>query len=753
MRIIRCLIGGVLSCSRFSSPDRDSLRRRCLRIGSIVVLAVLLLCSLQVGFANSHIPGLIPYTGSQPVPTQWMSPERTAKPVHEVPQYFGPLIMTDCSPPQVIHGMHPSPALAANGRVAIVVHASVFGSVMSSINLFAMDLQAVGFSTTIYRFTGGTPEALREYLAGLYRSPEGLKGAIFVGDIPYVIYELMQDWDGPGGAPAEYDDFPCDLFYMDLDGEWLDTLSEGSVKPNNGKYDTRSGNLDLEIWVGRIRTHNMSDIGSEAALTNSYFARNRAYRAGTSTTDLQAVVYDDDDWRDMLGGDLRAVKRVFPANSVVGVNDPDETTAADFKNRLPVSTRWYLVRSHGYPGGHGFYRADKSIFDYVTTSDYCRIDPHASFYSFFVCSGCDYTTKNFLGGIAAYNPQADGIFAIGSTKTGGMWNDNSFYVPMGQGNCIGESFRIWFNEVQYSDIAPAWWYGMVMIGDPTLHPNPANPVPYYTLDMNVVPAMSGTVTPPLGVCVYPSGVSIPVSAAPTAGYSFVRWDGPVDDPYSANTSVILTEATSLTAVFAQTTIDQAKMMGTDMMVSLANKPVTVVGADFFYIEEPNRTCGIRVYAPYHSLQPGMTAQVSGRVSVNNNTGERFISAISLSKDGYGAVYPLALNCRSVGGADWHYDSETGQGQRGVTGGEGTNNIGLLVTVCGKVSSVNTNQRSFFISDGSTMPSGSLVKVLAPAIVQLPDEQQFVSVVGVVSCQKDGENVFPIIRMIGAATPR
>jgi len=90
------------------------------------------------------------------------------------------------------------------------------------------------------------------------------------------------------------------------------------------------------------------------------------------------------------------------------------------------------------------------------------------FFSLYVCTGCDYTAADYLGGTVTFNPEANGLLAWGSTKTGGMWQDHYLYDRMAAGECVGAGFRHWFNQVKDLSIAPEWWYGMVLIGDASL---------------------------------------------------------------------------------------------------------------------------------------------------------------------------------------------------------------------------------------------------------------------------------------------
>jgi hypothetical protein len=726
---------------------------------------MLITCALQLVWADTTPQSnvTVHYTGQTPLPTRWISKDGSLKPTHEVPADSDPQAIMVPAIDTAIQPQIMAMTPGVKGRIAIVIHSSIYSSVIDAVNDFSLDLQASGYSTIIRSFTQNAPaQSLRTDLRTLYNQPDGLKGAILIGNIPYIIYELMQDW---GSGVLEYEDFPCDLYYEDLDGVWSDSLTNGSVMPNNGKYDTRSGNLNLEIWVGRIRTSGMVSLGSETSLINNYLSRNHAYRTQTQTTTVKAIAYDDDDWSGMAADDVYALKKVFGTNAVTGYNDPNGTTVADYKSKLPVSTRWYLIRSHGWPGGHGFYENDKSVFNYIYESDYRNIDPPGAFYSLFVCSGCDFTATDYLGGTVVFNPQSRGLLSVGSTKTGGMWSDYDFYYPMSQGECIGESFRRWFNAVQYWDVAPPWWYGMVMTGDPSLHPNPSTWPKYHPLYIYAAPNNGGTVKPAVGTYNYPEGVSIPITATPAAGYMFTNWHGvPVADPQSPNTTITLSAASYLVAVFTPIPMSQFKAMDDNASVTLVDKIVTYADTNYFYIEDENRSSGIKVSKNAHGLLAGMKATtIIGTLKTDTLTSERYILATTAIGSGSGnSVRPLGLNNRFLGGADWNYNSGTGAGQKGVVDGVGTNNIGLLVTVWGRVKSVDADSRTFIIADGSRAkrsgfedPQPILIKVTVPAGVDLPDKDAYVSLKGISSCYKDdvtGE-VLPMVRMVGSAIPR
>ncbi len=382
------------------------------------------------------------------------------------------------------------PGRAEQGRVAVIIENALYPKISSSISQYQYDLSIKGYGSIVSLVDGGTPDNLRAYLIGLYNGVDGLAGAVFVGNVPYVIYELMQDWDGSGGDPPEYEDFPCDLFFMDMDGAWYDKGAGGTVGASNGKYDEWDDpDHEIEIWAGRMQVETLPQLGYPEDILNNYFLKNHLYRTGkmpTQADPAQGLIYVDDDWGTMVGdyhGDAWCVEQVYGAGNVTSVFDLDSNpgnnaTAADYKtNHLPLNYQLVLLRSHGYPGGHGFYQDYRNTFAWAMSADYLSIDPPALFYSMFVCSGCDYTAQygtyaSYVGGTAAFNEDY-GLFSWGSAKTGGMWNDEAFYSVLAEPNAFGPAFVNWFNvsHALYAEYAPRWWYGMVLIGDPALIPN------------------------------------------------------------------------------------------------------------------------------------------------------------------------------------------------------------------------------------------------------------------------------------------
>jgi len=106
----------------------------------------------------------------------------------------------------------------------------------------------------------------------------------------------------------------------------------------------------------------------------------------------------------------------------------------------------------------------------------------------------------------------------------------------------------------------------------------------------------------------------------------------------------------------------------------------------------------------------------------------------MTPGGSGAVAPVFMTCKSVGGADWNYDSITGAGQKGLSGAAGINNVGLLVRVFGRVTQgLPGDPGPIVIDDGS----GVMLQVALPSGATSPGAGAHVVATGVISCAQQG----------------
>ena len=190
----------------------------------------------------------------------------------------------------------------------------------------------------------------------------------------------------------------------------------------------------------------------------------------------------------------------------------------------------------------------------------------------------------------------------------------------------------------------------------------------------------------------------------------------------------LTMASAGTIAWAKTWPDNHDFVADE----LTGKVVTRKWTDCLYIEEDDRSSGIRVSKTAHGRSPGERVNVVGVLKTDAVNFERYIDASDISQNGTGSVAPLGMINRSLGGGGFYYNPNTGQGQRGITGGAGLNNIGLLVRTWGTISELDSASPPlwFRLSDGSNVQTTVAYPPFAYAL------NDFVTIAGISSCEID-----------------
>ena len=178
--------------------------------------------------------------------------------------------------------------------------------------------------------------------------------------------------------------------------------------------------------------------------------------------------------------------------------------------------------------------------------------------------------------------------------------------------------------------------------------------------------------------------------------------------YSPAPSVTNADVTGIYLTLAQSgSIVDAKRIGDWKDVALANKPLYFKGDGFGYIEEGNRTAGIRVQGTMTADENGL-ATLTG-VMRTTPGGERYIELTAISSVSSKNTAPFGANQRAV--KDRMMD-------------------GLKVTIWGKVKIGSLAAHSYVISDGYD-GAGVLVKTASTPTVS---EGSVVAVTGAAGCE-------------------
>ncbi len=312
---------------------------------------------------------------------------------------------------------------------------------------YITDLEAEKFRVFLSRCkTSATATALREHMNSFYRD-HGIEGCVFVGALPNAAFEAY-NW-------STYLSFPSDLFYMEMDGRWLD-------RDGNGRFDTLASEMDPDVEVdlnedigfGRLTAHPITHtILDEVGLLNNYFFKNHAYRTGALTLNRRALQYVDNS----LSNYGSSIALAYPDK--VTTPNPQNSTVPDYKLRLKENYEFIQLVAHSAPTIHQLGGA------YIYSSDIRDVDPTALFYGLLACSPAKYDAANYMAGQDTFS-YTYGLETFGSSAT--MWTEgqSGFYgyyraLSTEARKNFGEAFKNNNNQVS-----------MTLIGDPTLSLDP-----------------------------------------------------------------------------------------------------------------------------------------------------------------------------------------------------------------------------------------------------------------------------------------
>ncbi len=357
-----------------------------------------------------------------------------------------------------------------DSRIDILVEAELVDSLGPDLDTMAADLSNEDYEVAVFSVSGSPPESLRSFLLAEYDS--GLVSAVFVGDLPVAWFQLINDFQGNDSNDG-YEEFPCDLYFMDLDGTWRDdsvrySNQDSMVPGSDGIYDVHVDSVAPEIGISRLHT---STLGDELPLLREYLGKAHRYRSGQLAVSDRALVYIDDDWYDSALQWDRDVGYLYPDR--VSMWDRESTRAADYRPRLDSAAyQWIQLCAHSSPSVHTWKYNNGQSWDRFYATEIAGVDPEACFYNLFCCSNVRYVTTGYMGGRYVFET-TKGLAAIGSCKTGSMLEFGQFYWPLSTGRSLASAFAEWFGyhaQDGFERWEKSWFYGMALIGDGLLKP-------------------------------------------------------------------------------------------------------------------------------------------------------------------------------------------------------------------------------------------------------------------------------------------
>ena len=263
----------------------------------------------------------------------------------------------------------PFPSFSTQSTFSILVSHNLYSSISANLMQYKTDLEERGFSVFIDTVKGGTPEEIKNWVKSRYQA--GSTGVLFIGDIPAAWAEVSEA------------QFPCDLFYMDLDGKWTDANSDGVYE----SHSSGSGDMGPELFVGRLYATTLT-WDTEASMINEYLSKAHAYRMGNLTVPWRGLEYVDEDWYTM---DIFLDDIYF--DNVTRCDYGYRTTASDYLEKLSEGQHFVTVCAHSYPGGHHFGTRPTEAVSYGHVYVFSPTEREAK-----LLLGCDDGIKVWLNG-------------------------------------------------------------------------------------------------------------------------------------------------------------------------------------------------------------------------------------------------------------------------------------------------------------------------------------------------------------------
>ena len=353
----------------------------------------------------------------------------------------------------------------SNPVILVFVTSYIMSALEIEIAIYSSTLSAIGYDRVVMEVSGGTVEDLKSQILSFWNNGYNITGAVLIGDLPVAWYHHE---GGSHGAT----DFPCDLFLMDLDGKWNDSNGDGLY---DGHTDG-AGDTAPEIYVGRISAANMP--GDEISITKKYLQKIQEYWLGDLYRTHYGLTYTEKDWKssDDIKYGMGYAYDTYDAIWYPSVNRDDY-----IKNRISnASYEFIQLACHSWSEGHKFTKGGLAY-----SGDIRSAKPQALFYNLFSCGATRFTDYNCVGNAYILDTNSPSLAVVGSAKSGSMLNFKNFYEPMGNGDSFGKAFQRWFEkEAPYSSDDISWFYGMNILGDPTVEPISIHNIGIYPLDVS-----------------------------------------------------------------------------------------------------------------------------------------------------------------------------------------------------------------------------------------------------------------------------
>ncbi len=330
----------------------------------------------------------------------------------------------------------PLPADKSPANLLLIMNETILTSLSDQLTRYSEDIIADGGTVEIRPFS--SEDSVENLKSLIKKNRSTIDGVFLVGDLPTAWYEQH--------AFGRNEEFPIDLYLMDLDATWSDS-------DNDGIYDGHSP-LNLSIYVSRM-------IGSEDEIDN-YFTKLHNYRSDNYEYLDGAFIFKDDDWFSTYRGSSFGLERMYDQ---VRINENAQVTRKEnYLYSLSNDGADYVYQwIHSTPTS--LYISNDGYYSPIRYADIGSNEIKGRFLNMFNCKGARYTQKNLA--MTYLGKTKTGLAVTGSTKVGGNYYPLEFHRALTVGSSWGNAFKSWYNY--YGKNNDEWFLGMVILGDPTLY--------------------------------------------------------------------------------------------------------------------------------------------------------------------------------------------------------------------------------------------------------------------------------------------
>ncbi len=340
----------------------------------------------------------------------------------------------------------------------IIAEHSICDTLTNELRTYSEDVHAIyGYGIYLVSVENSYAYPLRELIKSYKENNNKLCGVLLVGDVGEAWYETAHDH---GDSYARW---PCDLYFMDLDGTWIDS-------DNDTIFDGHTGNQNPDIFVARLSAVGMSGLGSESTLIRRQLSKSHDFwwKSSFQSSNDTALNYVCEG---LSGPSAHSLDSVFPSHNVIDIRYGSLPcpSPADFLSRLNSSNYGFTNLScHSSTTSHEI----TTNQPWVQVSEIINNSSGNYAITLNCCYACCWKSsqKVYIGGAHLFN-LGKTMAVIGSTKKCSFGNMHLLYNRFPNCN-LGMAYLEWWKDSHLEEhcIYDVYGdYGHTLLGDPTIN--------------------------------------------------------------------------------------------------------------------------------------------------------------------------------------------------------------------------------------------------------------------------------------------